>query len=98
MKSLLTPEVAGQIKEVLNIMENEIKVVLFTSNDCDTCAPTLQLLEEVTVLSDKITLEERSLTDDVEEAKAYGVTLAPTFVILDKDNNFRNFRFNGIPA
>ncbi len=98
MKSLLTPEVAGQIKEVLNMMENEIKVVLFTSNDCETCEPTLQLLEEVTVLSDKITFVERSLTDDVEEATAYGVTLAPTFVILDKDNNFRNFRFNGIPA
>jgi len=98
MKSLLTPEVSGQIKDVLKMMENEIQVILFTKNDCETCEPTLQLLEEVSVLNDKITFTERSLTDDQEQAKAYGVTLAPTFVILDKDNNFRNFRFNGIPA
>lgn len=98
MKSLLTPDVAGQIKEVLKMMENPIKVILFTSHECETCEPTLQLLEEVSILNDKITFVERTLEDDKIEAEKYNVTLAPTFVILDQKNNFRNFRFNGIPA
>lgn len=98
MKQLLTPDVAQQIKEVLKMMENPIQVILFTKSDCDTCAPTLQLLEEVSVLNDKITFVERSLTDDKAEADAYGVNYAPTFVILDQNGNFKNFRFNGIPA
>ena len=98
MKSLLTPDVAGQIKEVLKMMENPIKVILFTSHECESCEPTLQLLEEVSALNDKITFVERTLEDDKVEAEKYNVTLAPTFVILDQNNNFRNFRFNGIPA
>lgn len=98
MKNLLTPEVSGQIKNVLENMDNPIKIILFTSPDSETSEPTLQLLHEVSVLNEKITFLERTLTDDVIEAQKYGVVLAPTFVILDQNDNFKNFRFNGIPA
>jgi glutaredoxin-like protein len=98
MKNLLPPEVALQIKEILKMMQNPIKVILFTAPDCETCESTLQLLKEVSVLNEKISFEEKSLFEDETEAKMYDVVHAPTFVILDQNNNFKNFRFNGIPA
>ncbi|WP_025725441.1 protein disulfide oxidoreductase [Acholeplasma granularum] len=99
MNKLLNQDVANQIKEVLKMMENDITVIFFGTNKaCEMCEPTAQLLNEVKVLNPKITLLERTLEDDAVEASKYGVTYAPTFVILDQNKNFKRFRFNGIPA
>lgn len=99
MANLLNQEVAGQIKTHLEQMVNDVTMVLFTqkdTNNCVYCTETQQLLSEVAALSDKLSLETRDLSSD--EAQLYGVTMTPSFVMLNHEGEFKGVTFNGIPA
>jgi glutaredoxin-like protein len=99
MNQLLNQEVKEQIKEFLNPMSNEVTFLLFTKDGhCETCLETRMLLSEVAELNHKIAFIEKNIVKDNEEAKKYGITLTPSFVILDKENNYKGVKFNGIPA
>lgn len=99
MSTLLNEEVSQQIKQVLEIMENPITLVLFTQKDpCETCTETRSLLHEVAALNDKMTVVEKDLHNDAQDAQAYGITLTPSFVILDAQDVYQGVKFNGIPA
>lgn len=99
MERLLNDEVSNQIKEFLGNMVNPITMVLFTDKGlCNTCKETRQLLREVTELNDKITLVEKDMNDDQEDAKKYGITMTPSFVMLNESNDYLGVKFNGIPA
>jgi glutaredoxin-like protein len=99
MERLLNDEVSGQIKEFLSNMVNPITMVLFTDKGlCNTCKETRQLLKEVAPLNDKITLIEKDMNDDQEDAEKYGITMTPSFVMLNKDGEYLGVKFNGIPA
>ncbi len=99
MEKLLNQEISEQVKEFLSAMEKPVKLVAFTKKEkCETCPQTVQLLKEVEELSDKITVVEKDLEKDNEDAKAYKVDLAPSFVILDDNDKYLGVKFNGIPA
>lgn len=99
MVNLLNQEVTQQIETILKQAKNDITIVLFTkSGDCPTCKETTQLLEEVSALSERITLTKKDINDDETIAKQYGITLTPSFVLLDSENNYQGVKFNGIPA
>jgi glutaredoxin-like protein len=38
------------------------------------------------------------LDKDSDKAKEYGVTMAPSLVLLDKDKNYKRIKFNGVPS
>lgn len=97
MEKLLNTEVENQLKEVFGEMKSNITMVLFTSKEnCETCEPTQQLLNEVSALSPRITLVEKDLSS--EEAKTYAIERVPSFVFLDEKGAYRGVKFNGIPA
>jgi glutaredoxin-like protein len=99
MDKLLNEEITKQVKEFLAEMVNPVTLAVFTKESgCETCPQTVQLLNEVKELSDKITVVEYDLDKNKDEAKKYNVTLAPSFVMLDKDGKYQGVRFNGIPA
>jgi glutaredoxin-like protein len=99
MPQLLNADISKQIKEFLSPMKESISIVVFTKDEpCETCPETVQLMEEVGALSDKITVVKKDLEKDSEDAKLYGITLTPSFVMLDKDNAYKGVKFNGIPA
>ncbi|MDY0374083.1 MAG: glutaredoxin [Acholeplasmataceae bacterium] len=99
MNPLLPPEIQEQIKEFLKSMKDPVTFVLFTKNEaCETCQMTQMLLKEITGLSSKLTLIEKDLEIDQQTAKQYHVSLAPSFVLLDKDGVYKGIKFNGIPA
>ncbi|MFP4286704.1 MAG: protein disulfide oxidoreductase [Candidatus Izemoplasmataceae bacterium] len=99
MERLLNDEVSNQIKEFLNQMVNPIKMVLFTDKGlCNTCKETRQLLNEITPLNDKITLIEKDMNEDKEDAEKYGITMTPSFVMLNENDEYLGVKFNGIPA
>ncbi|MCF7924618.1 MAG: thioredoxin family protein [Candidatus Izimaplasma sp.] len=99
MANLLNEDAKKQIKEVLQGMEKKITMVLFTQEGkCNTCKETKQLLEEVKPLNDKISVLERDLEKDSEEAKKYNVSLTPTIIILDENDKYQGVKFTGIPA
>lgn len=99
MEKLLNQELQNQIGEFLSHMDKAITFVLFTKETgCETCQTTKMLLEEISFLNDKMTFVEKDLNRDKEEAKKYGITLAPSFVILDNQGVYQGVKFNGIPA
>lgn len=99
MENMLNKEVSIQIKKHLKNMVNGVKIILFTQKDmsnCVHCDETEKLLSEISELSSKIIVEKKKL--DSEEAKEYGIKFTPSFVILNQNNEFNGFVFNGIPA
>ncbi|MCF7932971.1 MAG: thioredoxin family protein [Acholeplasmataceae bacterium] len=99
MPQLLNADISNQIKSFLSPMKDPVEIVVFTKEDpCETCAETVQLMEEVGVLSEKITVTLKDLNTDHEDAALYGITLTPSFVMLSGDGQYKGVKFNGIPA
>lgn len=99
MPSLLNKDLQNQIRDFLSPMKDKVTIVLFTQKDpCETCTETRQLLQEVSSLNDKITLIEKDLYEDIRDTDLYGITLTPSFVMLDSEGKYRGVKFNGIPA
>ncbi len=100
MSNLLNDEVKQQIKEFLKPMKNSVTMVLFTQEDgpCQTCKESRELLGEVSKLSDKVDYIEKDLNKDSDLAEEYGITLTPSFVVLNSEGEYTGVKFNGIPA
>ncbi len=101
MANLLNDQVKDQIKSHLTQMVNPVTMVLFTQANkeaCMYCEETQSLLEEVSALNDKLSVEVKDLDNDQDLATQYGVTLTPSFVMLDSEGNYSGVKFNGIPA
>jgi len=99
MEKLFNKDLQKQIGEFLTHMKNNVTLVLFIGEkNCETCEQTKMLLEEVSELNDKITLEVKDIAKDSDEAMKYGVTMVPSFVMLDNEGHYQGVKFNGIPA
>lgn len=99
MAKLLNEDVSKEIKKALKPMQNPIKMVLFTKEgECNTCGETKQLLNEVKVLNDKISVEFKDIDKDSDQAKKYKIEHVPTFIILDDKDVYKGVKFTGIPA
>jgi len=99
MEKLLNKDIQKQVKQLLSTMKEDITIELFTKeNDCESCEPTKQLILEVAELNDKIKVNVYDLDKDVLNAGKYDIEMAPSFVMLDKNNAYKGVKFNGIPA
>lgn len=97
MEKLLNEEVALQLKEVFDGMTSDITMVLFTSSDaCESCEPTQQLLSEVSDITTRINLVVKDIKD--ADAQKYAIERVPSFVVLDQNGDYKGVKFNGIPA
>jgi glutaredoxin-like protein len=95
--SLIPDEHKEHLRTELNErMENPVKVVMFTQEvECQFCAQTRQLINELAALNDKIKVEVYDFLKDSEKAKEHGVDKVPALVFLgEKDYGVR---FYGIP-
>ena len=89
-----------------NELVNEVNLTLFTQSDlgglvlpgreCETCAPTEQLLKEVSETSDLINFKKLDIQKDAEEAARCGISRIPSFLVSREDET--NIRYLGIPA
>jgi glutaredoxin-like protein len=76
---------------------NPVKLVNFTQAlECQFCAETRQLVEEVATLSDKIELEVYNLAIDKEKAEEYGVDKIPAIAIMNEKDY--GVRYYGVPS
>lgn len=102
MPELLNEQIRKQIKGVFQGLQNDVEIVLFTSEkNCDFCNETRQLLEEVISLSDKLGITVYDLDKDTVEAEQYKINKAPGFSIMAKvgeDLVDYGIRFYGIPS
>ncbi len=99
---LLSPEVTAQVQEVFVQLTEPVAVLFFgQKNDCEYCEDTLQLVQEVVELSDKLSLITYDLDEDKEVAEQYHVDKAPGLVMVAQDGDqFVDYgvRFAGIPS
>ncbi|HSF82314.1 MAG TPA: hypothetical protein VLA49_13820 [Anaerolineales bacterium] len=101
-EKLLNEEIAGQVKEVFNQLKEPVEVLFFgRKENCDYCADTLQLAQEIVDLSDKLGLKAYDLDEDASLAEQYHVDKAPGLVLAGKDGDqVKDFgvRYAGIPS
>ena len=81
---------------------NPVKLVMFTQAvECQFCAETRQIVEEIANLSPKITAEIYNFVTDKAVAELYDVEKIPAIAILrvedDEDKDY-GIRFYGIPS
>ncbi len=78
-------------------IEQPVKMMLFTQEmECEYCAMTHELLEELAGLSDKLSLDVYDFVKDEALAKQCNVDKIPAMLLLgDKDYGIR---FYGVPA
>ena len=100
MNKIFNDDLRQQVSEIFSEMPETLTIALFIDKEkeCNTCAETKGYMEEVAELSDKISLAIYDLNEDSDKASAYGVTVIPSIVLLDKDGAYHGVKFNGIPA
>jgi alkyl hydroperoxide reductase subunit AhpF len=100
--NLLNESIARQVQEVFEQLHEPVQVLFFGKKDgCDYCADTLQLVEEVVSLSDKLELSVYDMELDADLARRYNVDKAPCLVLAGRDGDqIMDFgvRYAGIPA
>ena len=103
MSKLLREDIIKQVKEVFDQQLNHPVEILFfgSKEDCEHCEDTRQLVEEVTAISDKLSVSAYDIVDHAEIAQQYHVTMAPGLVIAAKEDNRLidyGIRYAGIPS
>lgn len=101
--ALISPQDAEHLRnEFETQLVNPVKLVLFTQTiECQFCAETRQIAEEIAELSDQITLEVYNFVSDKATADLYEIDKIPAIAILrSEDGQDRDYgvRFFGIPS
>ena len=84
-------------------MTRPVRLVFFTQAlECETCLPTRQILDELPMLSARITIEEMNFVLEADKARQYGIDRVPAIVILSEVESGverdSGIRFLGMPA
>lgn len=82
-------------------LTHPVKLVVFTQKfECQYCAETRMIAEEVAALSDKISLEVYDFEAHAEIAEQYGIDKIPATVIMRGGNDPKDYgiRLFGIPS
>lgn len=103
--AFLNDEVIDQIRPLLDELEHEVELVVYTGGTLvvpgrDATGhqeEALGLLREVAGLSERITVTETPLAGD-EEAAALGIERAPTILFRRKGEARTNLRYAGLPS
>jgi len=101
--SLIAQKDADYLRETFEKeLVGPVKLVMFTQTiECQFCAETHQIVEEIASLSDKISFEVYNFVTDKAVADLYGVDKIPAIAILrveDGGDKDYGLRFFGIPS
>jgi glutaredoxin-like protein len=94
---ILSEPVQKKAAEILAKLANPVRLVLFTrESDCQFCKDAVGLAQELSGLSDRLSLEVYDLQKDAAKAAEFHVDKAPAFVVAgEKDYGIRYY---GVPA
>lgn len=103
MSQLLNDDILRQVRELFEKeLDKPVEVLIFgRKKNCDYCDDTQKLVEEVTAISEKLSLTRYDLDEDSEISKQYNVTMAPGLVIAGRDGqDIKDYgvRYAGIPS
>ena len=99
---LLNDEVAGQVRDVFQGLQEPVEVLFFGAKEnCVYCDDTRQLVEEIVELSDLLGMQIYDLEENAETARKYNVDKVPGLVLLGRDGEQLleyGIRYAGIPS
>ncbi|HXD74208.1 MAG TPA: thioredoxin family protein [Vicinamibacterales bacterium] len=100
---LISPADQERLRTTFAEMTRPVKLLFFTQTlGCETCLQARQILDELPVLSEKITIEEVNFILDGDRAKQYGIDRVPAVAIVGQDDagaeRDSKIRFLGTPA
>lgn len=98
MSKLLDQETQDQLKEIFNEMKKPLNIVYFTKENCENCDITGQLLNELIEVTDMLTLDIYDVNKDLEEKNKYNIDDAPSYILVDENNEQKGSIFYGVPA
>jgi glutaredoxin-like protein len=94
---LLNAEIREQVEQQLADLGGPVRLVMFTQEfECQYCAETRQLVEEVSGLSDQLTAEIYDFVADEARAQELGVDKIPAVAVIGEEDY--GIRFYGIPS
>lgn len=102
-ETMLDEKIRDQVKQIFTGLNQPVTVLFFGSNEenCEYCGQTLQLMEELVALSDKLELHSYDIDEQPEVAAQYHVEHVPGIVMTAPDGEtFRDYgiRYAGVPA
>jgi alkyl hydroperoxide reductase subunit AhpF len=87
-----------RVQQMLGGMVDPVRLVFFTQSlNCESCAPTRQILDEIASLADKLSLDERNFVLDKEGAALFDVDRVPAIAVVARERD-TGIRFYGAPA
>ena len=96
---LMDDKTREDVRQTLAEMTGPVKVALFTQKfECQMCAETRQIAEEVATLNDLITVEVHDFEEDKTLADSLDIDKIPAMAILGPDDQDYGIRFFGIPS
>jgi alkyl hydroperoxide reductase subunit AhpF len=82
--------------EIVMFTERQSPIFIPGKQPCETCEQTVELLEEVASLSDKLAVTVLDISSAKAEAESSGIDRVPAFIV--KGATRGRMRFFGIPA
>lgn len=102
MSELLNGSVRKEVQDVFGKLEEPVHILFFGSKqNCEYCADTRQLVEEVVILSDKLKMSVHDTDVETALAKQYHVDKTPTLVIAGRKGKKiidYGIRYAGLPS
>ncbi len=94
---MLKQEDREEVSRQLEGLASSVQLVMFTQTiECEFCAETRDLVEEIASLSDKVDAVVYNFVTDKDKADDYGIDKIPAIAVVgEKDFGVR---FYGIPA
>jgi glutaredoxin-like protein len=96
---LMDEKTREDVRELLKDLTGPVKLLMFSQQfECQMCAETRQITEEVAALNDLITVEVKDFVEDEAAAKDMNLDKIPAIAVLGADDADYNIRFYGIPS
>jgi glutaredoxin-like protein len=94
---LLDETTRKQVAAELAELKNPVKLAVFTQTfECQYCAETRQLSEEIADLSDQISVDVYDFVNDKDQVDRYGIDKIPAIAVVGAQDY--GVRFFGIPS
>jgi glutaredoxin-like protein len=100
---LIAPADQEKLRDAFARMERPVRLLFFTQTlGCDTCLQTRQILDELPLISDRITIDEINFVLEPDKAKQYGIDRVPAVAVVGQEESGTErdskIRFLGAPS
>lgn len=96
---LLTDKNRTEISFMIGDLKDKVRILAFYSDvSCPTCQDTMQYIEEICELNEKLDLKKYEKTKHAEIFQKYDISLVPALIVSNSESKNSGIRFYGIPS